>query len=364
MTKIAFYISGHGLGHAVRSKALMLRLLEYDPSIELFVMGTTPRWLFDERPLLNARHRRLRCDVGAVQTDSLRLDVEGTLKENANFFREMDALVSAEAEFIRKERVTLVVGDIPPLAFLAAAAAGVKSVALGNFSWDWIYEDYVLQYPSYGYLIDLVRKAYAKADLLLRLPFHGEMNAFSEVVDIPLIARKSAATGKEVRNLLGIKKAEKRKVVFISLGGHRGAEIAAQAAGDFGDFIFVSFFKPGNGIANLVILRERATIPHQDIVKASDLVISKPGYSTVAECIANRTPLMYTSRDDFREYAIMEDAVRRFCQSYHLPRGDFHRGEWRQHLERFFATGSDFTWPELPFDGADRAAMIILDYAR
>ena len=34
----------------------------------------------------------------------------------------------------------LVVGDVPPLAFEAAAEAGVDSVAVANFSWDWIYE--------------------------------------------------------------------------------------------------------------------------------------------------------------------------------------------------------------------------------
>ena len=36
-------------------------------------------------------------------------------------------------------------GDIPPLAFAAAAAAGVPAIALCNFTWDWIYGAYPLQ---------------------------------------------------------------------------------------------------------------------------------------------------------------------------------------------------------------------------
>ena len=44
--------------------------------------------------------------------------------------------------FSQAARATVVVGDIPPLAFAAAARAGVPSVAVGNFTWDWIYSGY------------------------------------------------------------------------------------------------------------------------------------------------------------------------------------------------------------------------------
>ncbi len=361
MARIAFYISCHGLGHAMRMKELISRLHREDPSLQLHVMGMMPPWVFEEPPHVPLRRRPVRCDVGAIQSDSLHLDVARTLEENADFHREMDSLVRQEVDFIKKEKIDLIVGDIPPLAFLVASAAGVKSIAIGNFSWDWIYEEYAAAHPRYRYLVDHVREAYARANLLLRLPFHGDMSAFRTVRDIPLISRSATLPRDEVRRRLGIRAGETRKAVFISMGGHDNAGTIEGTAAEFGDYVFISFFKISGRMKQLILPENRAGIPHPDIVRASDCVISKPGYCTVAECIANRTPLMYTSRDSFREFPVMEAAVKKYCRWYHLPRDDFHSGSWRKHLDAFLGEKQVFRWPEIRTDGAATAARIILE---
>jgi L-arabinokinase len=335
-----------------------------DPSIQLYVMGMMPRWVFEEAPTVPLTHRAVRCDVGAIQSDSLRLDVARTLEENADFYKGIDRLVQAEVDFVRREKIDLIVGDIPSLAFLVAAASGVKSIAIGNFSWDWIYEEYAEEHPRYRYLVDLVRDAYARADLLLRLPFHGDMSSFRSVRDIPLISRSATLPRLEVRRRLGIAADEKRRVVFISMGGHDNAGIVEGDGADFGDYVFISFFNVSDRMKQLILPDDRAGIPHPDIVRASDCVISKPGYCTVAECIANRTPLIYTSRDSFREFPVMEAAVKKYCHSYCMPRGDFHSGAWRKHLDAFFDERRPSSRPEIPTNGAAEAARIILEWLR
>ncbi len=364
MARIAFYISCHGLGHAMRMKELLSWLHRGDPSIRLYVMGMMPRWVFEEAPRVPLTHRTVRCDVGAVQADSLHLDVARTLEENADFYRDLDPLVQSEADFIRREKIDLIVGDIPPLAFLVASEAGVRSIAIGNFSWDWIYEGYVEERPRYRYLVDLVRDAYARADLLLRLPFHGDMGSFHRVSDIPLISRSATLPRAEARKRLGIGADETRRVVFVSMGGHDNAGIVKGAAAEFGDYVFISFFNVSDRMKQLILPDDRAGLPHPDIVRASDCVISKPGYCTVAECIANRTPLIYTSRDSFREFPVMEAAVKRYSLSYRMPRDDFHAGAWRKHLDAFFEKGRAFRWPEIPIDGAAAAARIIMEWLK
>lgn len=360
--KIAFYISGHGLGHAMRMKAVIGRLLERAPGAEIIVNGRMPAWVFAEKPLLKVRRRVLLCDVGAIQKNSLQLDIRATLERNALFFSAIDETARSEADFIRREEIGLVVGDIPPLAFLAASQAGVKSIAVGNFSWDWIYEDYTRAFPDYGYLVDLVRDAYRRASLLLRLPFHGEMGAFPVIRDISLISRLARLSPTKVRAALGVGRDEKRKLVFISMGGHDNEGIVRAGSDDFGNYLFVSYFPIPTGRDNVILLRNRAAPPHPDIVQASDLVISKPGYCTITECIANRTALMYTSRDSFREYPVMERAIKEHLPSYLMPRGDFHSGAWRPHLDAFFSgsLSEDFSRPETAVHGADEAARIIL----
>lgn len=363
MARIAFYVSGHGLGHAMRMKELLGRILARDPRAVLHAMGSMPGWVFKESPSVPVRLRPLRCDVGAVQQDSLHLDVRRTIEENIAFYRGVDALARGEADYLRREKIDLVVGDIPPLAFLAAAAAGVRSVAVGNFSWDWIYDAYAEEHPSFRPVVDLVRDAYGRADLLLRLPFHGDMGAFRRVRDIPLIARTARLPRAETRRLLGIAPGEAGRVVFISLGGHCEAEVRPDAHNDFGDYLYLSYFRPAARIRRLIVLEDRAGLSHPDIVAASDCVISKPGYCTIAECIANGTPLVYTSRDNFREYPVMAAGAERYCRAQLLPRGDFHAGAWAGHLDAFFAELRPSGPPAMRTDGAETAAEIILGMA-
>ena len=362
MRRIALYLSGHGLGHAMRMKELLFRIRERAPSAALYVTGPVPRWVFEEPPAVQVRLRPLRCDVGAIQDDSLRLDVRRTIEENERFYRDADALVRREAAFLRAERIDLVVGDIPPLAFLSASEARRPSVAVGNFSWDWIYEEYAAERASFGSVVELAREAYRRADLLLRLPMHGAMEAFRRVRDIPLIARKAATPRREVRRRLGIADGERRKVIFISMGGHAGAEIRESGRADFGGHLYLSYFRPAARIPNLILIADRAGIAHPDIVAASDCVISKPGYCTVAECIANETPLVYTSRDHFREYAVMAEGAARYCRARLLPREDFHAGAWAEQIDALLA-GPPRRPEALRTNGAEEAAAIILEAA-
>ena len=347
----------------MRMKAVMGRILSRSPSTELIVMGSMPDWVFSEAPSLNVRFRHLVCDVGAVQRDSIHLDVGETLRRNRLFYRAMGDLVRKEAEFVGREGIDLIVGDIPPIAFLVSAAAGIKSIAVGNFSWDWIYEDYAARAPRIAPLVALIREAYGKASLLLRLPFHGDMSAFGNVRDIPLVTRMASTPAREVRRRLGIGRGEGRKVVFVSLGGHDNERLLSGARADMGNYVFISYFPLPAREGRVIVLRDRASFSHPDIVRASDAVVSKPGYCTVAECIANRTPLLYTERDDFREYAVLEEAIRRHLPSGRIPKSDFLSGRWKQYLDSLFRCGPRWCAPPLELDGADRAAAIILERA-
>ena len=44
---------------------------------------------------------------------------------------------------------------------------------------------------------------------------------------------------------------------------------------------------------------------YEDLVAACDVVATKPGYGIIAECVANRTAILYTSRGRFVEYDVL-----------------------------------------------------------
>src|SRR3970282_947656 len=103
------------------------------------------------------------------------------------------------------------------LAFAVGAAAGIPSIALGNFTWDWIYADYprVRLAPS---LLPTIRGAYAKASMALRLPMSGGFESFSHVRDLPFVASHAPRTVKEVGKTL--KTPSEKPIVLASFGGY------------------------------------------------------------------------------------------------------------------------------------------------
>ena len=44
---------------------------------------------------------------------------------------------------------------------------------------------------------------------------------------------------------------------------------------------------------------------YEDLVRASDVVMTKPGYGIVSECLANGAAILYTARGRFAEYPVM-----------------------------------------------------------
>src|SRR5207244_8073856 len=107
-------------------------------------------------------------------------------------------------------------GDIPPLAFAAAARAGVPSFGLANFSWDWIYGHLAARQPA---LHDAAREAalaYRHARLLLELPFAGDLSAFPRREKVGLVARRPRVDRNAARQRLGL---DGRPAVLLSFGG-------------------------------------------------------------------------------------------------------------------------------------------------
>ena len=359
MKNILFYISGHGFGHSTRMAEVINKLFSLDSEISFYIRTNAPRWLFKRNPYPEVNYSYLVCDIGTFQKDSLFLDRLKTLERNADFITKKKGFIPGEVEFIKRNDISLVIGDIPCLAFEVADKAGVRSIAISNFSWDWIYSPYVEEYPQYQYLLEEIKESYSKADKLLRLPFSPDMSTFRLKEDIPLIARKSKNPKKEILKRLRISESEKRKIILFSFGGFDYPPNFFAKARHLKDCLFLS---PGkideDSQLNLVALPERPSISHQDLVKVSDLVLTKLGYGIVSECIANRTPIMYTSRDS-PEHNLLAEGVKKYAHSYFIPLEDLLKGNWKVHLDSFFRT--EYDWPEIRLDGAEVASKKILN---
>lgn len=371
MKPVVFYVSGHGFGHASRDIEVINALLSREPALPIVVRTAAKRWLFDLTLHCPVDFHQVECDTGIVQIDSLHLDEKASIDRAADFHNDLAGRSELEARFLRSIGAGLVVGDIPPLAFAAASRAGVPSIALGNFTWDWIYEEYSEALAGAPALLPAIREAYKGADLALRLPLCGPFDVFREVVDLPFIARHARRSPSDVRQALGLD--GRGPVLLLSFGGYglRGLDGTAVAGVVERGCTVMTTDQAGSEVVagdttGAVVVVDEVSIydrgfRYEDLVAASDAVLTKPGYGVVAECIANDTGILYTPRGRFREYAVLVEGIRRHTRNAFLSHEDLYGGRWWPRIEEMLARPAPLD-PPPPTDGAERAADIILGF--
>ncbi|MFP5379989.1 MAG: hypothetical protein ACLGHP_09635, partial [Vicinamibacteria bacterium] len=223
MPTLAFYISGHGFGHASRDIEVLNALHARRPDVRVLIRTTVAPWLFDLTMRGPYDYAEVRCDTGIVQIDGLRLDEGETLRRARAFMAELPARAAVEADALRHADISLVAYDIPALGSVAAHAAGLPAVALGNFTWDWAYA----ADEGAGDVAAAVADAYRTTALALRLPMQGGFESFAHVEDVPFIARRSRRPAAETRAALGLSAGD--RVVLTSFGGHGVVEMDLDA---------------------------------------------------------------------------------------------------------------------------------------
>ena len=285
---------------------------EWSPRVPIEIVTSAPAMLFAGVVTPPIEVRALDCDVGLVQRDALVIDEGATVERWRAFQEGWEALCTLEADHLRRNDVRLVLGDVPPLAFAAAARAEVPSIALANFSWDWIYRHLSIRVPALAEAAHRAAEAYGCADLLLRLPFAGDLSTFPRIVDIPLVARRPRAGRGELRQRCGF---GNRTVVLLSFGGLGLAGFDVSTLGGLGHLDFVVSTPVDDPPPNLrVFTGARLTesdLGYADLVGAADVVVTKPGYGIVTDALGARTRLIYTDRGDFPEYEILVRGMQR-----------------------------------------------------
>lgn len=354
---IVFYVSGHGYGHATRSGEVIRAIGGQSTDVQIHVRCNVSAGIFLPDSDRRIHHTAVNLDVGTVQKDSFQVDKQATLKQVQQLYARRKAVISRELRFINRIRADLLVADVPPLAFDIAEAAGVPSIALANFSWDWIYRAYLDEFPAFQEVIHQVSASYRKADVLLRLPFYGDLSVFKKIVDIPLVGRKAKKSKSLVLQKLGFSDPAGKKLVLVAFRATDLQRVDLQRLESWPEYLFITI---GTGGRFRNQLNLEGDVPEfTDILNACDAVVSKPGYGLVSEVIANRTPLLFTERKDFPEYEVLTRGLRTSAVAKFMPLSDFFSGNWGTHLSVLLARPAD--WPRVACDGAQKAAELILN---
>jgi len=289
-------VSAHGFGHAARTAAVLHALAELAP-VHCTVVSQVPLWFFQSSLPCPFIQYLWQTDVGLVQPSALREDLPGTVRELARFYPLRQEQVARVAEVFAG--CDLVLCDIAPLGISAARQAGVPSVLLENFTWDWLYEGFLARCAELRPFLSCLRELKGQADYHIQaIPVcaPGPCDLLAGPIARQIRSRRAA-----VRQMLGV--AAGQRLVLVSLGGLGMAGVNLRLPDDGRDTLYLVAGQGPKAQAqqHVRFLPLDSGLDHPDLVAACDAVIGKAGYSTLAEVYRARVPFGYIQRQGFRE---------------------------------------------------------------
>ncbi|XP_031475091.1 L-arabinokinase-like isoform X1 [Nymphaea colorata] len=328
----AYYVTGHGFGHATRVVEVARHLVAAGHDVH--VVTGAPDFVFtSEIKSSNLFIRKVLLDSGAVQADALTVDCLASLeKYSETAVVPRASILATEAEWLHSIQADLVISDVVPIACRAAAEAGIRAVCVTNFSWDFIYAEYVM---AAGYhhrsIIWQIAEDYSHCELLLRLPGYVPMPAFRDVVDVPLVVRRPHKSRMEVRNELGL--GDDVKLVLFNFGGQPAGWMLKEEWLPTGWLCLVCAASDKQELPpNFLRLPKDVYTP--DVIAACDCMLGKIGYGTVSEALAYKLPFVFVRRDYFSEEPFLRNMLEYFQGGVEMIRRDLLTGHWKPYLER------------------------------
>lgn len=311
------------------------------------MVTTAPRWLLESYIDGDFIQRQRAFDVGVIQSDSLTMDKEATLAKLKEIRAKENSIIASEVNFIRQNKVDLVLADIPPLAARIAKYAGIPCWMLSNFGWDFIYEPWGGEFVE---IADWIAGCFGECDRLFRLPLHEPMSAFPNIIDVGLTGGTPRYDEAELKEYFGIT-TPPEKTVLLTFGGLGLDKLPYQNLERFPDWQFITFDANAPELPNLINIKNLPTkitgnsppedpsvksvtksaanrIRPVDLMPICRQVISKPGYSTFAEALRLETPIVSVSREGFAEAAILLQGIEDYSQHQIITPGEFFEGDW------------------------------------
>ncbi len=360
-------ISGHGFGHATRTAEVARELVFLRPNLELTISSTSPRRLFEHPASSQISHRSQAYEPGTIQKNCFEVDLKATCEAYERYQRERSLHLEAEVQFLRDGEYSGVLADIPAVAIEAASRAGVPSAAMWNFTWDWILEPIISsEHGASASLSELVlqmRSAYSGAGLHLKLPFSPVKTPFPGVEPAPLVGRRSSVPREVTLRKVGMNPLDKRPIVLVAMGGWDCGHWPPIIVKGCKDFRFLVV-----GDVPLETQAQTQALPASlapgykffDLVRAADVVLSKPGYGIASECVVNRTPLLGVERGGFREIPELLRDLSDFGPFAEISMANFFAGQWEDSL--YSVLTSTTAWKPTEYDGALRVAHRLCEF--
>ncbi len=334
---IAWFITPHGFGHAARACAIMSALRSALPEVIFEIYTRVPPWFFAESLQNGFNYHPLLTDIGIVQPSPMRENLPATISRLDQFLPFDPNRIDRLAAGLQRQQCRAVICDVSALGIAVAAKAKIPSVFIENFTWDWIYQDYYLRFPQFERFIAYLQQIYHQANHHVQTAPVCAPQPSADLTSAP-VCRSPRATRHNTKKQLNL--SEEHKVVLVTMGGFQeqfGFIGRLHASAVDAIFILPGASQNPERQRNLILLPHHSDFYHPDLIFASDVVVGKAGYSTVAETYHAGLPFCFTTRPAFRESAPISEYIHQnFCCIQITPEA-FERGDWVRHLPELLA---------------------------
>lgn len=325
---IRYYVSDYGYGHASRAIAV-IRALKQELDAEVSIRAYTSAD-FLHRSLPECTLTQKRNDVGVVMHEgTANVDPVETERQLIDWVRSWDAYIAEETTICKKVGIDLILSDISPQVFPISRKLEIPGVGISNFTWELIFRE------LYGNTSEIqkIHDAYRCADMACVLPLHESMSVFPRSKSVSLISRKLTRSREQMRKIYGL---GNEVVVYLGSGQ------SISAVPDCVDALInrgVTVLLSGNQRthAHGVITIPESDMETQDHIGMCDLVVTKPGYSTISEAISSRIPLILFPRKGFAEDQYIVDPIVKNSIGCSMSWDEVRAGEWVSDLEYYLS---------------------------
>ena len=326
--ELAYFISPHGFGHATRAIAVLLKLQERIRDLDVHLITTSPRELFNELSA-NWTYHRIRCDIGLVQNDAFMPDIPATAVELGDFLPLNQKLLQECMKICKTS--SLILSDISPLGVVVADRLDKPGVLIENFTWDWIYAHLQQSERLHPFIPPL-------ETIYNHVAFRVQTEPLCKRANCDLscgpIARPPKTNPEKIKQAIGC---GSRKIVFMTMGGIPSFLPFNDRLKSLDDYFFIiaGQNKSSRYGRNVLYLSYDTPFYHPDLIAASDLVVCKSGYSTIAECSIAGACVCSIGRPGFAESDFISQFVRNRLGGSVVEYHEFINGSWLDRLETF-----------------------------
>jgi uncharacterized protein (TIGR00661 family) len=354
--KAKVYLSDEGYGHIVRQRAIMSELSQLNPDLQ-FTLQTEKYFDFAQSNIEATEYIRRYNNVtwhklpdGSPDLDSIREFYGGYLERKEGYLNQ-------EMEEIAPD---LILSDFVYEAFDVAARKNIPAFGIAHFTWDWFFSKLyprVLQDDLYDYFVSNAKKAkriffppFTPTEILAQYK--------KTAVEVPFIIRKDILHRKWP-------KTDRLKILIMDSGAglmanHIKLAMANMESSEWMFGVQSTLDLTGEGFMS--IPTDHLLI---DYVQDADLVIGRPGFNTLSECIAYRKPMLLISESMNPEMDFNVAALKKMRLGSFISLKDF-RHNFESVLNSFLKfefnmISENMNQHEFRTDGAHIIAKEILD---